>query len=157
MTEPLLLEQSVSMSHVAGPALLREKLDSSERAARQLADACFAAWGTLGARSSGVSRAANLLMDCSYVASATARLLCHADDYQLHTLSMHVAVCRRVARQCADVCEQQANAMSACAATARAAVASFSDLLAFLWDTTRPQRERTPEHELIDEPDESVA
>ena len=118
-------------------ALLREKLDGSERLVRNLTDACFAAWaGIHTARTSGVTRAAKVLMDCSYVASTTARLLAHADEYQLHMLAMQVAVCRRVARQCAQVCDDQQGApMIACATSARTAAAACNDLLGLLWDS----------------------
>jgi hypothetical protein len=127
--------------------LLREKLDASERAARQLADACFGAWGTLDHRASGVGRTANLIMDCSYVSSTSARLLSHADEYQLHLLSMHVAVCRRVARQTEHICADHADPMlSACAGAARLAIVAFNDLLGFLWDQQRTHVARS-EHE----------
>ena len=117
--------------------LLREKLDGAERLVRHLTDACFAAWaGIHSSRASGVTRAASILMDCSYVASTTARLLSHSDEYQLHMLAMQVAVCRRVARQCAQICDDHEGApMLACARSARVAATSCNDLLGFLWDS----------------------
>ena len=123
---------------------LREKLDAAERAARTLADACFGAWGTLDHHAPGTARMANLIMDCSSVASTTARLLSHADDYQLHLLSMHVAVCRRIARDTERICDEHgANPMlHACVDASRLAFRAFNDLLGLLWDVGR---ERTPD------------
>ncbi len=118
---------------------LREKLDGAERAARRLADACFGAWGTLDHHAPGIARISNLVMDCSYVASTTSRLLSHADEYQLHLISMHVAVCRRVARQTEHVCDEHgANpVLRACADAARLAIRAFDDLLGLVWDVGR--------------------
>jgi hypothetical protein len=118
---------------------LREKLEASERAARQLADACFGAWGTLDHHAPGSARMANLIMDCSYVASTTARLLSHADDHQLHVLSMHVAVCRRIAQDAERLCDEHVTdpMLRACIATSRVAVRAFNDLLGLLWDAGR--------------------
>ncbi len=140
---------------------MREKLEASERAARQLADACYAAWGTINQGVAGAGRTANLIMDCSYVASATARLLAHSDEYQLHSVAMLVAVCRRVARRCAKACEEHpGSALALCARTASQTVAIFDDLIQFLWNTRDELAHSAPSAsqplEIVD-PDESVA
>ncbi len=116
--------------------VLREKLDAAERLVRHLTDACFAAWaGIHSSHANGSTRAAKVLMDCSYVASTTARLLAHAEEYQLHMLAMQVAVCRRVARQCAQVCDDhRSSPMTACARSANIAALACSELLGLLWD-----------------------
>ena len=111
----------------------RELVDRSERVARQLADACFAAWGTIDRAAPGTTRTANLIMDCSYLASTTARLLGHADEYPPHLLAMHVEVCRGVARQCQRTCDGHPDLMLAsCAHAAWLAVRGFDELLADL-------------------------
>ncbi|HTJ43513.1 MAG TPA: hypothetical protein VL463_15520 [Kofleriaceae bacterium] len=115
---------------------VRDKLDATERAARQLGDACFAAWDALINGSGAVaSRNAHAVMDASYVASTTARLIAHADQYQLHMIAMQIAVCRRVASRCATICKDHPDpTVNACARVARAAVASCNDVLRLLWD-----------------------
>ena len=110
--------------------VLRDKLHAAERTTRQLADASYAAWGSIDQAARSGSRAANLIMDCSYVASATARLLGHADEYSLQTLAMNLGLCLRVARRCARVCEEQDTpSLRACARAARAAMTSFRCIL----------------------------
>ena len=117
-------------------AVLREKLDGAERLVRHLTDACFAAWaGIHSSQTAGSTRAAKVLMDCSYVASTTARLLAHSDEYQLHMIAMQVAVCRRVAKQCAQVCDDQRSPpMVACARSANTAALACGEVLGLLWD-----------------------
>jgi hypothetical protein len=115
---------------------LRAVLDAVERRARQMADACFAAWdASVSQRAAGSSRFANLLMDAHYVASTTARLCAHADDYQLHMITMMAAVCRRTARRCAQRCEGEPGLpMATCVSAARASANACDELLRMLWD-----------------------
>lgn len=115
---------------------LQDQLDATERTARRLSDAAFAAWDALiNQRAPGTAGLANVLMDGSYVASTTARLVSHAAEYQLHVLAMQAAVCRRIARRCVEVCErEQGPTMATCAGVARACAAACDELLAILWD-----------------------
>jgi hypothetical protein len=115
---------------------LRATLDAAERATRQLADACFAAWDRLITGSvPGLSRQANGVMDCSYVASTTARLIAHADEYQLHLVAMQIAVCRRVALRCVTVCERaDAQGLASCARAAQVCANACGEVLRILWD-----------------------
>jgi hypothetical protein len=118
-----------------GSEELRDRFVASQRVARQLADACFAAWGTINVSAPGFGRPAALIMDCSYVASATARLLAHADQYRLDLLAINLVVCERVARQCAVVCDAQPGpTMVACANAALEAARAFEAVLTSLWD-----------------------
>ena len=134
---------------------LRDRLETAERAARQLSDACFAAWGAIDQQAPGLHRSANVIMDCSYMASATARLLSRPDEYQLQTIAMNVSVCRRVARRCLQVCEEQpALAFATCARAVRQTVDAFSALLHFLWDSSSSGIDR---RSFDVEQDESVA
>lgn len=114
---------------------LRTLLEAGERAMRQLADACFGAWDKIVTGGPGSSRLANGIMDCSYVASTSARLVAHSDDYQLHMIAMQIGVCRRVAARCASACERDDDkTLAACAHAARACERACNDVLALLWD-----------------------
>ena len=118
------------------PAHVRDTLDAAERAARQLADACFAAWDAMvNAGGAIATRNAHSVMDASYVASTTARLIAHAEQYQLHLIAMQVAVCRRVAARCAGLCKDSPlPTVSACAKVSRGAVSACNEVLRILWD-----------------------
>lgn len=126
---------------------LQAQLEATERTARRLSDAAFAAWDALiNRRAPGTSGAANVLMDGSYVASTTARLVSHAADYQLHVLAMQAAVCRRIARRCAELCDrEQGAAMATCASVARACAAACDELLGLLWDGSLAEAVRDEE------------
>jgi hypothetical protein len=101
-----------------------------------MADACFAAWdATVSQRLAGPTRLPNVLMDAHYVASTTGRLCAHAEEYQLHMVTMMAAVCRRTARTCAQRCESEPGLpWSTCASAARACANACDGLLRMLWD-----------------------
>lgn len=84
------------MSISAHPQALAAALARCEAAFRTLGDACSAACDVvLAARTPAL---AGQLMDCWYIAGATARLLSRHADHPAKTVAMMVAVARQVTR-----------------------------------------------------------
>lgn len=84
------------MSISAHPQAVSAALTRCELAFRALGDACSAACDVvLASRSPAL---AGQLMDCWYVAGATARLLSRHADHPAKTIAMMVAVARQVTR-----------------------------------------------------------
>lgn len=78
-----------------------------------------------------VERCANAILDCSFVAAATARLISRVDRQPIETLIHQVEVCRRTAAICVDVCELPAGSsvLLSCADLSRDCVRSCDVLL----------------------------
>ena len=142
-----------------GPVIAYERIEVAERDSRQLADACYAAWILANDASGSHSRAASLIMDCSYVASATARLLSHHDEHHRRAVAMQIAVARRLARHIAQVCWQHPSpALLACAGAARHAVESYDEIMKLLSDASRARRSIDSDVAIVlPDVDESVA
>ena len=143
-----------------GLGVAREKVEAAAKRSRQFADACYAAWGSMNTGNGAMTRTANVIMDCSYIASGTARLLSHSDEYQLHALAMQVAVCRRLAKRIAQLSAEPNAIVADCARAARHAIESYDDLLNLLWETSRVRPPTVGDRldELVEpDADESVA
>ena len=146
-------------SFPVGVVVAQERIEVAERHSRQLADACYAAWTLANVASGSPSRTANVIMDCSYIASATARLLSHHDEHHRRAVAMQVAVARRLARHIAQVCWQHPSpALLACAGAARQAIESYDELLKLLAEALRARRSIDSDIAIVlPDADESVA
>jgi hypothetical protein len=140
----------MSESFVTGR--LAEAVRRAEDACRKLNDACVAATDAmLAARAVRTHEASRYVMDCWHVASATARILSRANEYEPRTLAMLVAACRQIAMQCAWTCEMSDDyeSLEACMRSCECASGACSELLGLLWDVSRTppdENQGTPPH-----------
>lgn len=82
--------------------------------------------------SSEVEPCLHAIMDCSYVASATARLLSRLDRHEPPTTAAMVEVCARVTVGCAERCANQhaSTALARCGEVARDCAQACAAMLA---------------------------
>jgi hypothetical protein len=115
-----------------GPRL-RRALFACEEACRGSASSSMAFLQQHGKVSREVDACSNLVMDCSYIASATARLLSRFDRQDVDVVVFQLEVCRRAATDAADACARPSHApaaLEACARHCRACARACADLLA---------------------------
>jgi hypothetical protein len=88
-----------------GSHRLQRALTEAEEACRAAASACMSHLQASGAKqASDVDACAHLIMDCSYIAAATGRLLGRFDRQDPEVVMFQLEVCRRAAAACADAC-----------------------------------------------------
>ena len=86
-------------------AAVARLVGACEDACRKLAASCMtAAQAVNGWLYTDVEKYANHLMDCSYIASATARVLSRFERHDLDMVVFQVEVCQRAADLCAASC-----------------------------------------------------
>jgi hypothetical protein len=86
-----------------------------------------------GAKSAAdVDACAHLIMDCSYIAAATGRLLGRFDRHDPEVVMFQLEVCRRAAAACADACQHRASSpiLEVCSRLSRQCSRSCAALLA---------------------------
>jgi len=122
--------QSIAVS-AAG---VREQFDAAASASRRLADSCCAGWSSIAQSSEAPPQTANLIMDCSYVASAAARMLAHVDEHPLRDIVMLVEVAHGLARRIAQTAWEHPRpvVLLACAGAARNAIESYEAISTLL-------------------------
>jgi hypothetical protein len=79
-----------------------------EEACRAHAAACLAGADAVGPSDADREECINLILDCAYTSSATARALRHFDRGDLEVAVMLVAACARLAARCGAACERHA-------------------------------------------------
>jgi hypothetical protein len=86
------------------------------------------------ATSPGLEACMNAIMDCSYTAASTARILSRFDRHTLPVLLSMVDVCGRLARIGADTCEQQQRSppLQSCGDVSRDCAMACSSLLGLI-------------------------
>ena len=125
----------MAMQAIAVPAAdERERFEAAASASRRLADSCCAGWSSIAQSCEASPQTANLIMDCSYVASAAARMLAHADEHALRDVAMLVEVARGLAKRIAQTCWEHPRpvVLLACAGAARGAIESYDAIAGLL-------------------------
>jgi hypothetical protein len=117
-----------------GTPRLQRAIAEAEEACRAAAGACMGFLQANGARSaSDVDVCAHLVMDCSYIAAATGRLLGRFDRHDPEVVMFQLEVCRRAAAACADSCHHRASSspiLEVCSRLSRQCARSCAALLA---------------------------
>lgn len=114
---------------------LRLAIASCAGACTTLNDACASALETAIARAGApVQPGGDLLMDCWYIASATARMLGRYADYDPTNAAMQVSVCQHVATRAATSCDRTPGPLHALGVAAGACAAACAIVLELIWD-----------------------
>lgn len=79
-----------------------------EESCRAHAAACLAGADAIGPTDVDRDECVNLILDCAYTSSATARALRHFERGDLEVAVMLAAACARLATACASACERHA-------------------------------------------------
>jgi hypothetical protein len=112
---------------------LHRAVAEAEEACRSAAGACMGFLQASGAKSAAdVDACAHLIMDCSYIAAATGRLLGRFDRHDPEVVMFQLEVCRRAAAACADACQHRASSpiLEVCSRLSRQCARSCAALLA---------------------------
>jgi hypothetical protein len=80
-----------------------------EESCRAHAAACLAGSDAIGPGDADREECVNLILDCAYTSSATARALRHFERGDLEVAVMLVAACARLAARCGAACERHAS------------------------------------------------
>lgn len=114
---------------------LRVAIASCASACSALNDACAGALETAIARAGApVQPGGELLMDCWYIASATARMLGRYGDYDPTNTAMQLSVCQHVAARAATSCDRTPGPLHALGAAAGTCAAACAIVLELIWD-----------------------